>query len=343
MSKKKATGEKKDIDRLREGPGYVDIETPDDDSPITGFVSLKERLLIVKELGVYEFKFADQIDPGRTNIHTPNTVQQVLPYGSNQSWVGAVLLTGDELLKSKILEERIDTEKAMHFLIDIAQSIAGAFAIPQSMSGELEAELKKYDPKIKSNRSFILPSMKCLDSKPKEFFQKLDHAFDALFRIVQLFYPEIKKGGWISLKEKIDQEEVTIDNFKKIITERLPILLFVRNARNCVEHPIREKKVIVKDFGVDPENNLLPPSIEVVHPKTSQSIVPIVEFMSQLTENVVGTIEIMLACLCNRHIRPIQGLPVQMYELPANRRPSINVKYGYGVATEDSIAPFSCG
>ena len=340
---KKGTGTRRPIDQLREGAGCIDVETPDDGSAITGFISLKERLFIIKELGIYEIKLADQLDPERKNINAPNTVQRILPYGSNQRWVGAVVLTGSDLLKSKILDERIDTEKAMNLVIDIAQNIASAFEIAENVSGELETELNKYDPRIKSNRSFVLPAMKGIGSRSKEFFQKSDHALGALLRVVQIFYPEIKKGSWKSLKDMIDQEVSPIDNFKEVLAQRLPLLLFVRNARNCVEHPRNEHKVIVKDFCVDAENNLLPPSIEVIHPKTPQSPVPIAEFMSRLTDNLVGTIEIMLASLCNRHIRPIQGLPVQVYELPENRRPSINVRYGYGVETEDSIAPFSFG
>lgn len=336
-------GKRSPIDQLREGAFYFDVETPDDDSAITGAIPLKERLFIIKELGIYEFKLADQIDPERKNINAPNTIQRILPYGSKKPWVGAVVLTGNDLLKSKILDERIDTERAMLLVVEIAQNIASAFEISENVSSEQETELIKYDPRIKSNRSFILPSMKGIGSRSKEFFQKSDHALDALFRIVKVFYPEIGKGGWKSLKEKVDQEESPIDNFKEVLAQRLPLLLFVRNARNCVEHPRNEQRLIVKDFCVDAQNNLLPPSIEVIHPKTPQSPVPIAEFMRQLTENLVGTIEIMLAFLCNRHIRPIQGLPVQVYELPEDRRHTINVKYGYGVATEDSIVPFSCG
>jgi hypothetical protein len=61
-------------------------------------ITVSDRLLVVKEKGIYEIKPADKIDPDRKNIQVPNTAQRVLPYGSNEPWVGAVLVTGNELL-----------------------------------------------------------------------------------------------------------------------------------------------------------------------------------------------------------------------------------------------------
>lgn len=338
--KKKEKNKKRPIDQLREGAGSFDLKTPDDDSAISGIISLGESLLVIKELGIYEFKFADQIDPERKNINTPNTIQQILPYGSNHRWVGAVVLTGKDLLKSKILEKNIDTEKTMTSVIEIAQNIASAIELAENISISQESELKKYDLKIKQNRSFILPSMKGIKSKCKEFLQKSDHALDTLFGVVKGFYPDIGRGGWKSLEKRIDQENPAVDNFREVLSQMLPFLFFVRNARNCVEHPRNEQKIIVTDFSVDTENNLLPPLIEVVHPKTSQPPVPIIDFMSQITESLVDIVELMLVFLCNRHIRPIQGFPVQVHEFPEGLRRTKNVRYGYGIATEHSIIPF---
>jgi hypothetical protein len=101
---------KRPIERLRDGAVSLEVKTPDDDSAITGMITFGDRLLVVKEKGIYEIKLADQIDPERKNIQVPNTVQRVLPYGSNEPWVGAVLLTGHELLKKEILNEQIDVD-----------------------------------------------------------------------------------------------------------------------------------------------------------------------------------------------------------------------------------------
>lgn len=94
------------IDKLRDGAGSFEIKTPGDDSAILEMISTGDRLLVVKGKGIYEVKLADEVDPKRTNINVPNTIQRVLPYGADDPWVGAVLLTGHHLFFSSCSASR---------------------------------------------------------------------------------------------------------------------------------------------------------------------------------------------------------------------------------------------
>jgi len=337
---KKDKNNKRPIDRFRDGAGSFEVKTPDDDSAITGMIATGDSLLAVKEKGIYEIKLADQIDPERKNINVPNTVQRILPYGSSEPWVGAVLLTGNELLKKEILDEHVDAECAMSLVIEIAQNIASAMELLDAFISSQKIVLEKYDLEIKKDRSVLLPSMGGISNKCKEFLQKSDHALDGLFKVVKVFYQNVGKGGWESLKNEVEKENPSIDNFAEVLSQMLPFLQFVRNARNCVEHPRSEHKIVATDFSIDADNRLLSPLIEVVHPKTPQAPVPVVNFMSQIADNIVAIVELMLAFLCNRHIRPIRGFPVQVHEFPIDLRRTENVKYGYGIATEKTIIRF---
>jgi hypothetical protein len=337
---KKDQSNKSPIDRLRDGAGSVEVKTPDDDSEITGMMTFGDSLYAVKERGVYEIKLADKIDPERKNIHVPNTIQRVLPYGSAELWVGAVLLTGNELLKKDVLNNGINVDRAMTLVLEISQNIASAKEILQAFSESQRIELEKYDLEIKQDRSVMLPSVSGIANKCKEFLQKSDHALDSLWKIVKIFYPHINKGGWESLKNEVDGENTQIDNFSQVLENMLPFLVFVRNSRNCVEHPRNEQKLITSDFSINPENQLLPPSIEVIHPKTPQPQVPVVDFMSHIIDTIVDIVGLMLAFLCNRQIRPIAGFLVQVHEFPPNQRRTESVKYGYGIATENNIIRF---
>jgi len=339
MCKKDQTN-KRPIDRLRDGAGSLEVKTPDDDSAITGMLTFNDSLYAVKERGVYEIKLADQIDPERKNIDVPNTIQQVLPYGSAEPWVGAVLLTGHELLKKDVLNKSIDVDRAMSLVLEIAQNIASAKVIFNTFSDSQRIESEKYDLKIKQDRSVTLPSISGIENKCKEFLQKSDHALDSLWKIVKIFYPHVNKGGWESLKKEVGSESTQVDNFAEALESMLPFLQFVRNSRNCVEHPRDEHKITTNDFSINPDNQLLPPSIEVIHAKTPQPQVPVVDLMSHIVDSIVGIVGLMLAFLCNRQIQPIDGLPVQVHEFPINQRQTESVKYGYGVATENGIIRF---
>jgi len=337
---KKDQSNKRPIDRLRDVGGSLEVKTPDDDSPITGMMTFADSLYAVKERGIYEIKLADQIDPERKNIHVPNTIQRVLPYGSAEPWVGAVLLTGHELLKKEILNKYIDIDRAMSLVLEISQNIASAKEVMEAFGDSQRNEVEKYDLKIKQDRSVMLPSLNGIANKCKEFFQKSDHALDGLFKIVRIFYPHVSKGGWESLKKEVENESPQIDNFAEVLDSILPLLRFVRNARNCVEHPRIEQKIITTDFSINPDNQLLPPLIEVVHSKTPQPQVPVVGLMNQIVFSIVDVVELMLAFLCNRQILPIAGFPVQVHEFPEDQRRTASVKYGYGIATENNVIRF---
>ncbi|SMO75016.1 hypothetical protein [Spongiibacter tropicus] len=337
---KKDKANSRPVDRVRDSAGSLEVTTPDDDSPVTGMLTFGDGLYAVKEKGIYEIKLADQIDPERTNIHVPNTVQRVLSYGSIEPWVGSVLLTGHELLKKDVLNNDIDVDRAMLLVLEIAQNIASAKDVLKLLGDSQRTELEKYDLKVSKNRSVVLPAVNGITNRCKEFFQKSDHALDGLFKITKLFIPNIGKGGWESLQKEVGKEPEKIDNFLEVLDSILPFLRFVRNTRNCVEHPRADQRIVTKDFSINSENQLLPPSIEVVHRKTPQGQVPVVELMSQVVNSIVDIFEVMIAFLCNRKIKPITGFPVSVHMFPEKQRKINSVKYGYGIATGKNVIRF---
>jgi hypothetical protein len=336
----KGGNKKGPIDRLRDGAGAFKISTPDDDSPITGMMSLGKRLLVIKRKGIYEVKLADQIDPERTNINAPNTIQRVLSFGSDDPWVGAVVLTAHELLKHSVLDERIDCEKSLNLVVDIAQDIAAAKEMAAQFSAVQDSAINSFNAQIQKDRSVILPSTSNGATRCKEFLQKLDHSLRELFKIVKIFYENVGLGGWESLKSEIDKVPHGIDKFPQFLQNVLPFLQMIRNSRNCVEHPRPDQKIVFSDFSVNSRNILITPMIEIIHPKTPLNMVPVSDFMDQTSDEIVRVIEQMLVFLCARHIRSFSGFPVQIYEFPAGQRRTPNVRYGYGVANGDAIVPF---
>ncbi len=328
---------KRPIDKLRDGAGSFDLSTLDDDSEISGMITVDGRLLVVKGKGIYEIKLADQVDPDRTNIGTSNTAQRILPFGSDDPWVGAVVLTAHGLLKSTYLPKEIECDRAMVLVLDIAQDIAAMHELVEKYLEAQKDAIGSLDPKIKKDRSVVVPAIGNVGATCKEFLQKSDHALRELFKVVKLFYADVGTGGWERLKTKIEQEPQDVDNFSQFLSNTLPLLQMVRNARNCVEHPRKEQRIEVSDFSVDAKNNLVPPMIEILHPKTPLKKVPVADFIVQISQNLVDVIELMLVFLCTRHVQSFSGFPVQVIEIPPDQRSSANVRYGYGSVNGDQI------
>jgi hypothetical protein len=70
--------DKRPIDRLRDGAISLEVKTPDDDSAISIMITVSDRLLVVKEKGIYEIKPADKIDPDRKNIQSGLILKSVV-------------------------------------------------------------------------------------------------------------------------------------------------------------------------------------------------------------------------------------------------------------------------
>ena len=140
------------IHRLRESAGSMKITTPDDDTPIREMISTGERLLVVKDKAIYEVTLADQIDPERTNLAVPNTVQRVLSFGAQEAWVGKVVLIAREFFLNSYFDPESGS-KAFNLLLGVAQDIAGAKEILEKhIDKESEAQ-QSVNPAIGQDRS----------------------------------------------------------------------------------------------------------------------------------------------------------------------------------------------
>jgi len=322
---------KRAIDRLREGAGSTKVGTPDDENEITGFLTIDDLLYVVKKQGIYHCKLADEIDPERTNIGVPNTVQRILPYGSNDEWIGRTLLTGKELFNPSFLSPKIDCNRAMVLMLDIAKNV-GAMKEEARIFLECEKQsIEALDPSIREDRSFVLPSVHDVDRHCANFLQKADHTLRNLQHIVRLFYGDNAKKGWPEAFAKfIEDHDEREDDFLKFLREITPFMHVIRNARNCVEHPQKNQLLKTEDFSINAKQELTPPMMEIVHPKTPQEPVPILAFMGSVSDSVVLVVEDMVSFLCGRFVSEFSGFPIVLCSFSQEMRKEQYVQYGYG-------------
>ena len=303
--------------------------------------SIEDRLLVVKGKGIYEIKLADQVDPERTNIDVPNTIQRIIPYGAEDPWIGAVVLTAYHLLQSQCLGRDINGAVAFALVLEIAEDIAGAHELVEKYCDAESVATRSLNPNIRRDRSVIVPALGNVESRCNEFLQRTDHVLRGLLRLVRMFYSDVRSGGWVTLKTKIDGGAKDIDNFSQFLDKTIPFLQLLRNARNCVEHPRSGQKLVTVDFSVDATNVLLPPTVEIIHPRTPMRRVLVNAFFTQTLEKLVRVVELMVVFLCSRHISTIGSFPVQVVEFPKEQRRSPHVRYGYGATIGDELVPMS--
>lgn len=330
------------IDRKRDSAGSIDINPPNDDSPITGMIGVDDQFFVIKERGVYRVTLADEIDPERKNPSIPNTVQRVLGMGSDSELIGKTLLTAQNLFKQNYLPKEVDCDRAVSLTLTITRDLVSMSAAADSFRDEEEKTVSESKVTRRKDGSVIIPDVGVIEAKCKAFLIQAGHVQRELLEIVKLFYRKRNFRKWFdSLAKHISETAGEDDEFLSFINQVLPLLRFVREARNCVEHPKEDQYVKVVDFFINSAGQLVAPTIEVVHPTSRLEPTSASEFMRQITDELVTTVELMLGSLSGRHVQPVAGFQFLVCYLPEDKRQYKHVRLGYALVDGDSVIPAS--
>lgn len=333
-------GGQRPIDKLRNGAFSIEINPLEDKSPISESLTIDERLHVLKKKGVYHIRLADEIDPERKNINVPNTVQRVLRMGSDSELVGRTLLTGKTLFNSNYLPKEVDCEMAMTLLLALVRSLVAMSMAADALCEREKQTLEAGDVSRRKDGSVLLPDVGIVEAECKAFLQQAGHCLRELLEIVKLFYRGQKFSGWFdSFRTQLDKFQERDDGFIEFLDATLPLLRFINNARNCIEHPKKTKFVRVTDFFINEKGELVSPIIEVVHPDTPQKPISASRLMTVITEDVTNAVESMIVFLCRAHAQPFAGMQTSVIQLPKERIRDSHVHFGYGVWMNGEIRP----
>lgn len=336
--------EKRPIDRLRESAGRMEIGATDDSSAITAMLSIGDILYCIKGNAIYAVKLADSIDPKRLNPSIPNTQQRVLSYGSESHLVGRTLLTAKRLFNATY-QPYLDCNQALILSFDAMNDIVAMQEEMNAFQLSERTEIDAFNKRQQTHGAMIMPAIGDVEVRCKTFWQKADHASQKLFSIVKLFYKkEVGTGGFESLASLAVQKYGADDFFAKFAKDVAPRLKYIRNIRNCLEHPQPPTQMaIVSDFNLGSDGNISPPMIEAIYRKEHYPPVPIASFMVDAVEGLSGIFETMLAYLCSKHVQCVGGHPTMVVELSDGQRHQDNkhVRFSYGVQINGEIIPAS--
>jgi len=324
---------KRPIDRKRDASVQMDIGTPDDQSAVTGIFPIGDDLYVVKERGIYEVKLADRIDPNRTNIAIPNTQQRVLNYGSDASVVGRTLLTAKELFNPTYLPKNLDLAEALRLCFETLRDLAAMLDVAGALEQDQLVATRAVRHNVQKGGAVALPSVGSIGARCKDFVQKSDHSLQSVLGMVRIFYGKDAGRQWFEgFTKLVSKRYGESDPFSQFLIGVVPFLKFIRNARNCVEHPKDSQRIVTRDFFPQADGTILPPTIEIIHPHTPMHATPVSDFMSRVQENLVAIVEQTIVFICSKHVRPpMAAFPVQIVEWPEENRSQKHVHYSYGL------------
>ncbi len=312
----------------RDRGGSFTLNNPDDGSPIKDMFTLGDALLLITEKCTYRMQVADQIDPERKNPALPHNVHQKLfDHGTNSELFCNTLLLAKIMFRKEFL--KIDVERARQLAFEALSELVPMNETAISFKSAEQAVIEKLQHLRRKDVSLALPSVGNIMIQCKTFMQKADHFAGALLGIVRLFYPKKKRMNWDDFHHIVKAKYGEDDNFYKVVTMTTPLLKLVRNARDCLEH--HNKGVITKDFALEQDGTIAPPTIEINFRQSTQRRCSISMFMDEAAKALLNTFEMVVVHLCSKHMQPFAGMPIVVGLLPEDYRMAWRVRFGYGM------------
>lgn len=315
------------IDQIRDGASSM-IVGDDTDGAIKGMVSVADQYLyVIKEHAIYRVLLADEIDPERTNASIPDSSQRIASAGSTSEIVGRSFLTANTLFNVSHFDQTFDRKPIMDLGLEIMKNLLAAQKIAAEVfAAEAAAKEELRQPQ---DRGFTIPSIDNLAESIKAYLQKVEHAAQSVFRFTQIFYDHRKKM-FDGFAEKLESEYGNADEFTQFAKEMAKFMVFIRNTRHCIEHPNPKQKLVIQDFSLGADGKLSRPSIEIIHNETPQKEMAISDFVQQVSDGVLSTVEALMVHLAFKHMAPFGNFAIAVGIIPEGQRsPGSKVRAGY--------------
>lgn len=322
--------ENREIDKIRDSGGQFEIGSQEDGA-IDEMFEVDGRLIIVKEKSIYEYFRADVIDPERTNISLPNNIQRkVIDQGSDSELIGRTILTAKTLFQAEFFDENVEIEKALSLSFEILQEMTTLENKIQEYIEEEEKLSEEYRTKVKKAIDYSIPSIGNVETRCKTIFQKADHIEQTLMETITIFYPDAdlnNQSHFPKFFEILEDKYGEDDPFVIYISSILDFMKLVRNLRNALDH--RLNFVTVSDFELQPDSDVLTPTIELVNYRGSKlGKIALSELLPIVFNNLILVFENTIAFLSDKNLKPSIMAQCVM-QIPEKKRKYKNVRYSF--------------
>jgi len=284
---------KRPIDKQREGAITLTIGDDDDKSAAQEFLSTSSALYVIKGSGVYKIQLADDIDPDRVNPNIPNLSQRVLSAGYDNEIVARVLLTAKYLFDENNATVKPFVGSFFEKSIDLTKHVLELHEMISELRDSINSKGEAFLEKEQKPNAFCLPSIPDLDKSLHNIFLKADKAKDDMLLLYRLhFLPDsVKKPKLKEYDEAVEQ--LSSKNFDLVSAwnEIKKINNLIRNMRNASEHRQKGNQVVLTDFSMNSDGSVNPPLVEIQHKDTPIGLLPVVELLDFMQEQVLGHAE----------------------------------------------------
>lgn len=315
------------IDKKRDSAKTFTVGDDSDQSACVMMVGINDAMYIIKENSIWKFQLADNIDPERKTETLPDTTQKFLSYGAKSEIVSRTLIQANELLKKGNAPDSINIEACLAEVLRVTTGIANLLDIID----KINADFSRAREIIRANSqkpTMPLPTFEGLDNEWSAALNCLDDIRSGIRQLAFLFYPSIRRNEkwFVDLREKLTFEAFDMFDTTKH-TEALDAvdhdLGFARWLRNSKSHPKDGQRAVLWNYRLMPDGNAAPPSVTIENVKREAKDIDLVSLLTQLSNAMLFSFEMVLLWLCGSNQKLIMGQQVQIY-----RRGESDIKVG---------------
>jgi len=314
--------EKREIDRQREAAFSLEVGGDDDKSGIKEVISTSYRLYTLTEQAVYSVQLADDIDPERTNPNIPNLSQKVISAGYGDEIVGKVLMTAMMLFHENNSQTSQLHDDLFEVTVELTKHNIELRSMVASLAEEISSEEEKFCSGKQKVKSFYIPSITDLETKLHGIVVKLDKTKDCIMKLYQIhFLPGCsERPQFDKYRQALKDIPEMKGDFLSAWDEKVKFLKFVREARNCSEHPRAGHQLLIKNFQIQPDGSVNPPLIEVEHKDTPFGLLTVIEFIEFLRNTVLSYSELSYVLIKSIKLLESNPLNERVSEMPEEAR-----------------------
>ena len=307
------------------------------DGAIFEIITVADSLYLVAERAVHQVRMADQIDPDRAHPETPHTSQRVAPAGAESPIVRRSFLQAATLFKANLLADGAPVDAAILATFDFMQHALAA----ERIHGDLVEAMKEAEADLPTgSRAVHLPSIADARSAFCTKLSVLARASEAVLGLLKAFHgSEIGKGHFDAARMMLQAKYGAESPFGHFAESYSKLGKLIRNLRNATEHAKPGQRLDVKDYRFE-AGELHRPTVEVVHPETPVSPMPLERFMAEILEFLLDACESMIVHLAEAHVEAFGGFELHVLERTEEQRDSSRVRFGFYTQVNDHLVPF---
>lgn len=303
----------------------------DETDTMSAFIKVDDQLMCITRKNIRTVLMADTIDPQRTNPNIDHNVQHVLPYGSDNEFVGRTFQQASLLFKEHALPKSIDCIKGVSISFSFLKELTALEKLKNEYAAE-ERNITSTVPLQGSNPQ--IPGLPNLEQRVKSFIMTADMAKGLILDLVILFYSDVKpQKNDLLWEDKFLQKIAAVTNqqdFVNFITNFKQYTQTLRELSNWCRHPHDQKySISIENYKLSPENILDVPSISFSSGTCTLPKMRVAAFIDSTTFNLLTIFELLTAYLCNLHAEPFAGDKRVVVSVPADKRKGSEKHVGF--------------